>query len=45
MLGGKRLVSLREVVMSEARRRKWRVDTKAGIGGRGVRDVLRKDFK
>ena len=45
MLGGRSLVLLREEVISEARRRKWRVDTKAGIGGRGVRDVLRKDFR
>lgn len=28
--------------MSEARRRKWRVDTRAGMGGSGIRDALRK---
>jgi hypothetical protein len=35
-------VGLREEVMSEASRRKWSVDTRAGIGGRGLRDVARK---
>lgn len=42
MFGGKQLVGLREVVMSEARSRKWRVEIRAGVGGGGVRVVARE---
>lgn len=42
MFWGRQLVGLREVVMSEARRRKCRVDTRAGRGGGGVRVVERE---
>lgn len=42
IVGERGTVELSEEVMSEARRRKWSVETRAGIGGKGVRDVLRK---